>query len=251
MRPTIGITSGMVVNKDYPNTPAVMGQSHTYIRAIVRAGGVPVIMPTIEDTVVLRQLYSICAGIVFAGGNDIDPQFYSEAPSPLLGETDSARDQQELQIWEWVKEDDKPALGICRGMQLMNIGNGGTLYQDIPTELPEAIVHRVDPEHSQPDDYFQIMHKLRIKPESRLAAILGITDRVNTNAFHHQAVKELGKGLLPTAWTEDNVIEGLEMPDKRFIVAVQSHPESLEEEIEPLWRNLFKAFIDAANSPAQ
>jgi putative glutamine amidotransferase len=247
MQPIIGITSGTVINKDYPNTPAVMGQQYTYVRAIVRAGGVPVVLPIVSDENVLRQLYGMCSGIVFAGGNDIDPQFYNEAPSPLLSPIDADRDRQELKLWEWAKTDDKAVLAICRGMQLINVGNGGSLHQDIPTEIPSAIKHRIDPEHSQPDDYLQILHKLQIKPDSKLAAILSQNENVSANAFHHQAIKKLGEGLEVTATTEDDVIEGLEMPSKKFVVGVQSHPESLEDQVEPLWRKLFTSFVQAAS----
>ena len=247
MQPVIGVTSGIVINKDYPNTPAVMGQQYTYIRAITRAGGVPLVLPIVEDEAVRKRLFDMCDGLVFAGGNDIDPSHYGEAPTALLSPIDPERDVQELQLWEWAREADKPVLAVCRGMQIVNVGNGGTLYQDIPSDLPNAQKHRVDPEHSQPDDYLQIMHRLRIKEDSRLAAILGEHDDVGANAFHHQAIKKVGEGLEVTAWTDDQVVEGLEMPSKKFVVCVQSHPESLEEEVEPLWRKLFSAFVQAAS----
>lgn len=245
MRPTIGITSGMVVNKLYPNSPAVMGQQFTYVDAIVRAGGVPLIIPLLENQKVLKQIYKQCDALLIAGGNDITPSLYGAKPSSHSASTHLKRDQQELSLWRWSKNDDLPVLGVCRGMQFINVANGGTLYQDIPTDLPNSEVHRVSPEKSHEGDYLMILHQLKIKPDSKLAKILETTD-VGANAFHHQAVKKLGEGLEATAWAQDGVIEALEMPSRRFVVAVQSHPEALEDKVLPIWRKLFKALVVAA-----
>lgn len=245
MRTIIGITGGSVVNKDYPNTPAVIGQQYTYIDAIVRAGGVPMIIPIVNNLDVLKEFYNLCNGLLFAGGHDIHPNCYDEEPSPFLGETHPERDQQELLLWEWASNDDKSVLGICRGMQLMNVGNGGTLYQDIPSEIPNAHVHRVSKDESKPDDYFKIMHQFQVEPNSKLAQILG-TVEVGTNAFHHQAIKKLGKEFTVSARTDDGVIEAIENAAKKFVIAVQSHPEALEEAVDTNWQKLFKAFVVAS-----
>lgn len=242
MHPIIGITAGEILNKLYPHSPPAQGQSHTYVDAIVRARGAPFILPLTKDRSVLRNLYEQCAGIMLAGGNDLDPKLYGEEPAKHTVDQDPPRDAQELQLLEWALEDDKPVLAICRGMQLINVSQGGNLYQHIPDDLPEAEVHNIAPEKQKES---RIVHSLHIDPESELSKTLG-TDTLGTNAYHHQAIKEIGKDLVATAWTADGVIEALEMPKYTFVVAVQSHPESLEESIEPLWRKVFESFVEAS-----
>ena len=246
MRPFIGITTGTAVNKDFPNAPIMVGQQHTYVDAIIRAGGVPLFIPIVKDYEVLKGLYDKCSGLLFAGGNDIDPARYGEKPEPTLGELDKDRDQQEFQLWDWSQRDNKPVLGICRGMQVINVALGGSLYQDIPTDLPDAGLHRVTKEESRKDDYHVLHHLLEVEPSSKLASIIG-TKSIHTNAYHHQAVKKLGNGIKAVAWTDDGVIEGLEHPSKQFVIGVQSHPEAIEGKIETKWRKLFEAFIAAAS----
>lgn len=242
MQPIIGITAGEIFNKLYPHSPPAQGQPHTYIDAIVRAGGAPFVLPLTKNKDALRTLYEQCSGILLAGGNDLDPGLYGQAPTKHTIDQDPPRDEQELQLLKWALEDNKPVLGICRGMQLINVAQGGDLYQHIPEDIPDAVVHSIASENKRES---RIVHGLRIKPESRLASILE-TRELGTNAYHHQAIKELGDGLVATAWAEDDVIEAIELPEKEYVVAVQSHPESLEESIEPTWRKLFKSFVDAA-----
>jgi putative glutamine amidotransferase len=220
MQPIIGITVGEVRNQMYPTTPQVQGQMHTYVDAIGRAGGVPLLIPLVRDIGKLKQLYELCDGLVFAGGNDID---------------------QELELIKWAIRDKKCCLCICRGMQLLNIAQGGTLYQDIPTEIPGASVH--DLIEREAADYKHIAHQIIIEPDSQLAKILGVNE-IDANAYHHQAIKKLGNGLQATALAEDGiVIEALEMPAEKFMIGVQSHPEAIEASVEPTWQKLFKAFI--------
>ncbi|HXR50111.1 MAG TPA: gamma-glutamyl-gamma-aminobutyrate hydrolase family protein [Verrucomicrobiae bacterium] len=244
MQPIIGITAGEVVNHDYPLAPIVQGQQYTYIDAIVRAGGVPIILPLVGNNEALQQLYKQCDGILFSGGNDIDPGLYDAAPSSHTKQIAPHRDEQETQLLKWALKDDKPLLGICRGMQLLNITLGGTLYQDIATELPSAEAHFIEL-YADRDREHHIAHQLQIKPGTKMATILGI-EKLDTNAYHHQAIRNLGKDLVATAWASDGVIEGIELPGKRFVIGVQSHPESLEADIEPHWQVLFSAFIEEA-----
>jgi putative glutamine amidotransferase len=244
MRPIIGITAGEVVNHDYPLAPIVQGQQFTYVEAVVRAGGVPIILPLVGDTDVLQRLYKLCDGILFSGGNDIDPDLYGAVPSAHTKQVARHRDKQEAQLLKWTLKDDKPLLGICRGMQLLNVTLGGSLYQDIAADLPNAESHFIEL-YADRDREHHIAHQLRIKPGTKMADILGI-ETLDTNAYHHQAIKHLGNGLVATAWADDDVVEGIELPGKRFVIGVQSHPESLEADIEPHWRVLFSAFIEAA-----
>lgn len=242
MQPIIGITAGEIFNKLYPHSPPAQGQPHTYIDATVRAGGAPFVIPLTKDKGALRSLYEQCSGILLAGGNDLDPRRYGQQPTKHTTDQDPPRDEQELKLLQWALEDNKPVLGICRGMQLINVARGGDLYQHIPEDLPDAVIHNIASEGKQES---RIVHTLRIDPGSQLAKIMGATE-LGANAYHHQAIKELGDGVVATAWAEDDVIEGLELPSKKYVVAVQSHPESLEESIEPEWRKLFKSFVVAS-----
>lgn len=243
MQPLIGITAGETINHLYPHAPIVQGQSYTYIDAVVRAGGAPIILPLTKDKKVLRRLYDQCQGILFSGGNDLDPSLYGEQPTEETTDFSTKRDQQEMQLLEWALEDNKPVLAICRGMQLLNVAHGGSLYQDIPTELPAAGNHNIASEKKRES---RIVHMLHIKPGSKLAGIVGVSE-LGANAYHHQAVKKLGADLVATAWAEDDMIEAIEMPGRRFVIGIQSHPESLEAAIEPRWQQLFKSFIEASS----
>ncbi len=186
-------------------------------------------------------MYDRCGGILFSGGNDVDPALYGEEPREHTIDFSPQRDRQELQLLEWALADDKPVLAICRGMQLLNVSRGGTLYQHVPDDLPKSEVHDILNEKRRES---RIVHRLRIRPDSRLADVLD-TNELGANAYHHQAVKKLGEGLEATAWSGDEVIEAIELPGHRFVVGVQSHPESLEAKIEPRWQKLFSAFVEA------
>jgi putative glutamine amidotransferase len=242
MQPLIAITAKEVAFlNDESWIPLVHGQHYVYVDAIVHAGGAPLIIPIVNNESVLRRLYEQCDGVLFSGGNDLDPRNYGSDPAPETYNVSPDRDKQELQLLKWALADDKPILGICRGMQLINVGLGGTLCQDVVTKLPGAGNHELSMAQK---DFKYVAHTLRIDEDSRLAQILG-TDRIDTNALHHQAVQTLGKGLVATAHADDGVIEAIELPGKRFAIGVQSHPEGLESETEPRWRALFKAFVDS------
>lgn len=243
MRSFIGLTAGETINHLYPYSPRVQGQSHTYIDAVVRAGGTPLIIPAVDDEAALRQLYDRCGGILFSGGNDVDPSLYGEEPREHTIDFSPQRDRQELQLLTWALADDKPVLAICRGMQLLNVSLGGTLYQHVPDDLPGSEVHDILHEKRRES---RIVHQLRLEPGSRLASVLDVHE-LGTNAYHHQAVKKLGEGLEATAWSSDDVVEAIELPGHRFVIGVQSHPESLEAKIEPRWQKLFTALVDAAS----
>lgn len=246
MQPVIAITVGEVININTGEvwTPIVYGQFHTYTDAVVRAGGAPFIVPLVDDEVVLRRLYEQCDGLLLSGGHDLDQDTYN-APSPQVKiNVSPRRDKQEIQLVKWALDDNKPILGICRGMQLINVALGGSLHQDIDVDLPKSRNHQASIDHK---NFQHLAHQLKIKPDSQLADILG-TNIVAANALHHQAISKLGNDLVATAHAEDGVIEAIELPSKSFVIGVQSHPEALEAKTEPLWRKLFKAFIGSAKA---
>jgi putative glutamine amidotransferase len=249
MQPVIGITVGEIINISTGKvwTPIIYGQFHTYTDAIVRAGGVPFIVPLVDNKSVQRRLYELCDGLLLSGGHDLSQNSPKRTKPPKNFGLSPRRDKQEGQLLKWALDDDKPVLGICRGLQLINIALGGSLHQDIDTDLVDSRNHQVGIDLK---DFHHLAHKLRIVPNSKLYAALRTT-KIVTNALHHQAVQQLGDGLVATAYAEDGVIESIELPDKRFIVGVQSHPEALEAKIEPLWRGLFKAFVNSATSARQ
>ena len=241
MKPLIGITSGEFPHK-HPWAPLVYGQAYTYTEAVRHAGGVPVILPISTDETQWRELFDRCDGLLFAGGNDIDPSRYGEAMNGTRDDFSKNRDAQEFALIELALKHDKPVLGICRGMEVLNVALGGSLYQDVPSQLPDMQNH----EASLIEEKMAfIAHQLKIDEDSKLAEILQVTT-IPANTHHHQAVHKLGKDLKATAWAEDGIVEALELPNKKFVLGVQLHPEALEDEIEPRWRKLFGAFIAAA-----
>ena len=243
----IAINSVEIPSRVAPWAPPAYGQSHTYADAVVRAGGIPLIVPQINDQLALRKLYEQCDGLLLCGGDDVGPSVYNAKKSPLTKCSPEWCDKQELQLLKWALADGKPVLGICRGMQLINVALGGTLHQDIASDLPAASDHQLS-EHRK--DFRLLAHRLNISPGSRLAAILD-TNGIDANSLHHQAVNKLGNGLVVTARTEDKVVEAIELPGTDFVIGVQSHPESLEAETEPAWRSLFIGFVKSASRPKQ
>lgn len=243
MTKLIGITAGEIVNKARPWSPVTYGQSYTYIDSIIHAGGVPVILPLTDDTEILRSLYESVDGILFPGGNDIDPKLYGEEPIPATEDVSVFRDKNEAQLMEWALEDKKPILCICRGMELLNVVKGGSLHQDILADMPDKKDHESS---SKAEDIEDLAHNLKVEPASKLAKALEATE-IKTNTHHHQAINVLGEGLKATAWSEDGVIEGIETVDENYVIGVQSHPESLEAKAEPAWRKLFSSFVEAVS----
>jgi len=212
---------------------------------IADAGGLPVYIPTRLDEATLRALYERLDGVLLPGGADIRPSRYGAAEiHPKVYGIDDPRDEAEIALARWAVEDDRPLFGICRGHQVINVALGGTLIQDIPSQIATPLVH--DLPDDQPRD--TLLHEVRIEPDSKLARILGTT-QIRVNSLHHQAVDTPAPGLKVTAFSPDEIIEGVEMPNRRFALSVQWHPEDMYigsyPESEPM-RRLFAAFIDAA-----
>lgn len=180
-------------------------------------------------------------GLLLAGGVDVAPAEYGEFPHPNLGRVDALRDTTELTLARWALAADLPILGICRGIQMLNVAAGGSLYQDVPAQLPNAGRHAYKPSESP---WEVPTHHVRVAETSRLAHELGAHSMM-VNSFHHQAVKQPATGLIPVAWADDGVVEGLEGPHQRFVIGVQWHPEGMFL-TDPIARRLFAAFVAAA-----
>jgi putative glutamine amidotransferase len=215
-----------------------------YFAVVSRVGGVPWMIPLVADDLdTLRAIYERLDGILLPGGVDMDPHSYGAARHQTLGRIDPARDLVELQLTNWAIEDRKPVLGLCRGVQVINVALGGTLYQDIATELPGAIKHDYFP--TQGFDRLHLAHEVAVVPGSRLARELG-SPRVAVNSMHHQGIKEVAAGLAPAAIAPDGLIEAVEGPPDHFLIGVQWHPEVFEPSDSHTHR-LFEAFVAAAS----
>jgi putative glutamine amidotransferase len=237
MKPLIGISCGTFHDRAW--CPPSFGHRQTYVDAILRAGGAPMLIPPVQDELTLRALYMRLDGVLFAGGGDIEPAHYGAAPHAHLGTLDPLRDSAELPMARWALADGKPILGICRGIQVLNVALGGTLYQDLPSEIESDLQHNLSYER---EDWTHMAHEMRVAPGSRLARLLG-AERLPINSLHHQAVRDLAPGLHAVAWAPDGVIEAVEGADHSFVLGVQCHPEALQAQADPRWRAVFGAFV--------
>jgi putative glutamine amidotransferase len=215
--------------------------NQSYNKAVMAAGGVPLMIPHVEDIESLRELYEMLDGFMLPGGVDIHPRHYNEEPHPKLDPTDDGMDWVEVTLLRWALEDDMPVFGICRGEQVLNVVMGGTLWQDLPSEYATVFDHRESFKRKIRD---YLAHDVRVDPNSRLAEIAGAT-RVWVNTSHHQAIKRVAPGLIATAWSPDDLVEAVESPDHFFVMAVQWHPEEMVKKHEWTLR-LFQAFVEAA-----
>ena len=236
LSPLIGITTYQAENQ-YGQPIAAIGQY--YINAISQAGGLPILVPVSLPADQLAALTARLDGIIFSGGGDIDPASYGAESTPEVKLVNPVRDQAEFQMVKNVIASDIPFLGICRGLQVINVALGGTLYTHIIDELPQGLEHAYYPDW--PRD--RLSHSVRVKNGSRLAEILG-TNEVKINSLHHQGIRDLSPELQPTAWAPDDLIEAVELPNHPFGLAVQWHPEWLNSHA-PM-RALFSAFVEAA-----
>ena len=218
----------------------LVSQNMAYVRGVTETGGMPVLIsPTITDDM-LRAIYEDLHGLLLTGGVDVDPDLYGESQHPKLGRLDKDRDRVEVQLARWAFDDGLPIFGICRGIQILNVAMGGTLYQDIESQVEAAIHHACTDE---PRDW--IAHPVQITGESRLAEVMGQTE-IGVNSLHHQAINSLSSQFRIVAQAPDGIIEGIERLDDTFFLAVQWHPEELVSQMPH--RALFQALVEAASS---
>ena len=240
MRPVIGITCSLTAspigNSIYALERNIIARD--YARVIEYVGGTPFLVPHVEDMGCIDRYLEVLDGLVLSGGGDIDPLLFGQEPHQNMGSVDRVRDEMELQLTQKALDQDLPILAICRGIQMMNVAAGGTIYQDIAAEMPQPTLR-----HSQTGAGWYASHTIDILSDSRLHQIFGsLTTRVNS--FHHQAVRDVPEGFIVTAKAKDNVIEAIESPTHRFALGVQCHPEMMWER-QPEALNLFTAFLKA------
>ena len=212
-----------------------------YLEGLELAGALPITLSLTEDAGGISQLVSLCDGFLFTGGQDVSPELYGEKPCVTCGEICAKRDTFEQRLFTQALEQDKPMLGICRGIQFFNACLGGTLYQDLPTEYPSEVAHVMRP------PYDQTVHSVALLPGTPLSALLGMAE-LGVNSYHHQAIKILAPGLGEMARSEDGLVEAVYMPNKSFVWAVQWHPE-FSFRTDENSRKIFSAFVAAASDP--
>jgi putative glutamine amidotransferase len=234
--PLIGIITSR--QKNVYDQPEI-ALPETYVQAISQANGIPVLVPLGLPNEQLAELTSSLDGLLFSGGGDIETRRYGVDSTPRVKSVDKDRDRIEIRLVQDAVSIGLPFLGICRGLQVINVALGGTLYMDIADEQPEALKH--DYFQDWPRDY--LAHKVDIQPGSLLANVLGIT-YTQVNSLHHQAVKQPAPGLQVVAKAPDGIIEGIVLPDHPFGLAVQWHPECMPNHI--AMQALFQAFVNAA-----
>lgn len=235
-KPIIGLTpSHNTENDDISMRP-------TYLRALTAAGAIPMVLPLESSKEDLEQLLESLDGILFVGGPDVHPFLFGEETLAACGSVSVPRDTMELSLLSLAMERRKPILGICRGIQLINIGLGGTIYQDLPSQWKESapIAHQQLPPYRVP------AHRIDIVKGSLLEQLAG-AQRIQVNSMHHQAVKDLAPGLKVCGYGPNGLIEALEKPDYPYLLAVQWHPEHLWEQA-PAARNIFQSFVKACGS---
>lgn len=242
MRPLIGVATQSL--EPVPGKlPACWVMGQRYVRVLADAGAVPILLPLLHgDEETLRLTYQRLDGVFLTGGVDVDPACYGEPRHERCDRADPARDWAEIRLIRWAMADRKPILGVCRGIQILNVACGGSLYQHVPEEYRSPIKHDCFPA----DDYARdhLAHPVRVEANSRLRDLLG--DEVLVNSMHHQGIKRLACGLRASAFAPDGLVEAVE-GHGQYLVGVQWHPEELADAHAPQ-RRLFTDFLAAAGA---
>lgn len=201
-------------------------------------GGTPLMLPLTDDDNIIGQFAGLCDGFLFTGGQDVNPKLYNEASLPECGESCDIRDSMERKLLMSALEQDKAVLGICRGIQFINVILGGTLYQDLQVQKHSELEHHQTPPYDKP------VHQVNVVKNTPLSDIL-LSDKISVNSYHHQAIKELADPLNLMAYAADGVIEAVYMPDRKFVWAVQWHPE-FSYHVDENSRKILKEFVQMA-----
>jgi len=257
--PLIGVSTSVTV-ASYPERAYI---NAAYLHSIQQAGGVPVLLPPQLGGPARREFRKRLAGVLLTGGGDVCPERFAEAPHPTTSDVSEARDGLEIDFTLWAIEEEVPLLAICRGLQVLNVALGGSLHQDIPSELDSPLDH--SQVHRQTGTRHVPTHHVKVQDGSRLAGILAAKQTSALIPLCHPLplstvdvdliprargydIEALGRGLAEVAWAPDSIIEGVELEDPaRFVVGVQWHPEELVA-ADPAARNLFAALVDRARA---
>lgn len=240
MRSVIGITCSLTVT-NIEGTMHFLERNQIardYARVIEYIGGTPLLLPHVEDSGCIDHYLGLLDGLILSGGGDIDPLLFGQEPHQKIGNVDRVRDEMELQLTQKALDQNLPILATCRGMQVLSVAAGGTIYQDIASELPPPTLC-----HMQKGPGWYASHTIDILQGSRLQQIVGGT-LTRVNSYHHQAVNAVGDGFVATAHSKDGVIEAIENPTHKFALGVACHPELMWER-HPDALNLFKTFVKA------
>ena len=227
MNPIIGITMHPSEGRQQIND--------AYIDSIIQAGGIPLCIPIIQHGI--NEVLSKVDGLLLIGGYDVNPKYFDEDPHPKIGRIETDRDESDFALLQQALTLNMPVLAICRGIQVLNVQLGGSLYQDIPSQVDGAI------QHTQNSARKEKVHHIEVLEDTKLHSIVG--EHIMTNSFHHQSVKELGEGLIISAKTNDGIVEAIEHPNYTFCLGVQWHPEELAIHGDSPSKKLFEAFVTA------
>lgn len=232
MKPIIGLTC----EKENSINKSINRVNYPYIKAVIASGGIPIIIPTMEDTKDINRYIDIVDGVIFTGGGDISAHYFNEEPIREVDEVCQDRDMTEIALFHEVYKRGKPIFGICRGIQLINIALGGSIYQDIYSQVPNVLGHTCA--NNIQDGY----HSINIQKDSIMYEIFQ-KEKLVVNSQHHQSIKSLGKDLRVIAEAKDGIIEAIESTNEKFILGVQFHPEAMAMKYEEFLKP-FKYFVD-------
>lgn len=234
----------IVCNQDFPEKPEDVKTNDVnqrYTTAILNAGGLPVLIPVEFPVSEIAVLRTMADGIFLVGGEDVAIDQFGGKPHPSVSVPNPERDALEIALTRLAIQTDWPILGICRGVQSMNVAMGGTLYTDIADQFSTPIIHN-SPEGTPRD---AVIHPVRLQPDSQAGTIFAERE-IPVNSFHHQAIKDLAPGFTASGFSPDGLIETVEFPKNRFAVGVQWHPECMQES--PVQIRLFTAFVEKAGN---
>lgn len=234
-KPRIGVVANLLIVES-GMLPGIYRSyvNQDYIESLEKAGCIPVLLPVLMNLEDAKDQMEGLDGILLTGGYDIDPLLYGEQPLPGQGYSMPEVDRYYMAMIHAADELGKPVLGICKGLQALNVAFGGTMYQDLVRQCPQAL------QHTQQAPRYAPSHFVQVQPDSFLAQIL--PRRTTVNSFHHQAVKDLAKGFEITAKADDGVVEGIERTQGTFMCGVQWHPEMMAKFDEPIMLSLFRKF---------
>ena len=238
-KPIIGISTSVLVDEGggFPGYERIY-VNKDYVSSVISAGAVPLMIPMEDSEENLRQTLELVDGMIFSGGHDIAPIRYGEEPHQKLQDICPERDAFDFLLYRLAKEHSLPILGICRGFQLMNVSEGGKLYQDLSLKNTESLKHSQGHGPSIPT------HTVKVEPGSKFYEILG-KEEIRVNSFHHQAVKSTSENVAISGKALDNVVEAIELKNYPFGLGVQFHPEMLQAKEEDM-KKIFAALVSAA-----